>query len=82
MNAALDDALRHMFGEQKDALVRSFVIKQALKRAGLNQKAVAQELDVTESAVSRFVSGQTKSARFDEWLKNRLGLDFEGEVNG
>lgn len=80
MNTAMDGALKLMFDEQKEALMRSIKIKLALKRAGLSQKAVAQELGVTEAAVSRYVSGDSKSVRFDEWCKERLG--FEDVTNG
>lgn len=81
MNTAMDGALKLMFDEQKEALMRSIKIKLALKKAGLSQKAVAQELGVTEAAVSRYVNGNSKSVRFDEWCERRLGLT-EGVNNG
>ena len=49
-------------------------IKYRIKLAGLTQKMIADELNVTESCISRVISGIATSQRVDNWLKENLGV--------
>ncbi|OGI04800.1 MAG: hypothetical protein A2Y25_04220 [Candidatus Melainabacteria bacterium GWF2_37_15] len=54
-------------------------IKMRLLELNISQKQIAQELGITEGAVSHLVNRKSTSKRFDEWVKNRLGIDINKE---
>lgn len=51
-------------------------IQYLLKTKGLSQSLIANELGITESAVSRALYDQSKITRVDEWLEANLGIDI------
>ena len=55
----------------------SLKIKYELIRRGITQKTIAKELCISQAAVSLLIKGKSKSQRFDEWVKNSLGITFE-----
>lgn len=81
MNAAatpmIDAAVKVALEDQRRAVRRAYQIKLAMRRKRITQAAAANELKISQSAVSRYISGKAKSARFDEWCQARLGLDLE-----
>lgn len=54
-------------------------IQFELKKRGLTQKLIAEDLHISTQAVSRAVNGQSTITRVDEWLYENLGLEA---VNG
>ncbi len=53
---------------------RGAEIKHRLKLAGLTQKNIADELNISVSCISRVISGIATSNRVDAWLKENLGV--------
>jgi len=53
-------------------------LKKSLIDKGIRQVKIANDLSITKGAVSLFVNKPTKevSARFDNWVREHLGLDL------
>lgn len=57
-------------------LDRYLLIHNALKRAGKNQSDVARAMKIYPSCISAYMYGQKKSKRFDNWIKENLGIQL------
>lgn len=54
----------------------SVSIKIELLKQGKSQADISRDLNISQAAVSQFVSGKERSKRFDEWVRTNLGLDM------
>lgn len=57
--------------------VNPFDIQAALRKAGLNQTAIAARLRVSRQAVTRVVHGQSRSIRIEREISRITGLALE-----
>lgn len=55
----------------------SVMIKIELLKNSKTQADIARELTISHAAVSQFVKGSQTSSRFDEWVRQNLGLDLK-----
>jgi len=53
------------------------VLKIEFLKIGVAQADIARELQVSQAAISQFVSGKTKSKKFDNWVRKNVGLDMK-----
>lgn len=53
---------------------RTILIKTELMKNGYSQKDIAKDLGISESAISLMIQGKSVSKRFNEWVKNKLGI--------
>ncbi len=51
-------------------------IKYQLILRKITQKSIAQELNISESAVSLLINGKSKSQRFAKWIKENLNINI------
>lgn len=52
------------------------LIHNALKKKNLTQSYITEALGVSHSSISRYIYGTRKSTRFNQWVKENLGLDI------
>jgi len=52
-------------------------IKIELLKKDVAQAGIARSLQISEAAVSQFISGKEKSAKFDEWMLSTLNIDMK-----
>ncbi|MDD3236842.1 MAG: hypothetical protein PHV37_01935 [Candidatus Gastranaerophilales bacterium] len=50
-------------------------IQFELKKRGLSQVLIANELGMSQTAVCRAISGKSTIARVEEWLQDNIGLE-------
>lgn len=67
--------IRKKYKKRIKNVTKAAVIQFELKKRGLTQAAIAEDLGITPVAVSRAISDLSTISRVDEWITQNLGLE-------
>lgn len=56
---------------------RAALIKTQLYLRNVDQRDIAKELNVSDAAISLFISGNRTSKRFNSWVLDNLGIEVQ-----
>jgi len=54
----------------------ALLIKTELLKRGLTQRDIAKRLKLSDSAISMYIDGRSKSKRFNRWIRRNLNIDI------
>lgn len=60
-------------GKQKDPL-RAYLIRCELIKRKITNRKISKELEICESMVSMCIAQDRRNVKFDEWVRENLGL--------
>lgn len=52
----------------------ALLVKTELLKRGLTQRDIAKQLKLSDSAISMYIDGKSKSERFNTWVQRNLGI--------